>query len=119
MTDLFGSLGIAPGIAIILAALVAGFLAAAKIRDLSRPDHERSTKALVRAMDELPEAIGKEIRNALGAHLLQLNQERAEWALEEQRTREQRDRDFRADMRGVMVDAIRSAAASIARGGHS
>ena len=107
MTDLFGSLGIAPGIGILLAALGVGALTVLKIqemiRDRGRDDHGRPAED-----PDLERLVEKQISNAMTIHLMKLDAQRAEWALDAQRAREQHDRQFREEL-WAGVDAIREA----------
>ncbi len=109
MTDLFGAVGIAPGIAIILLALALGAMAVLKIQDMIRQ----------RASDGDTEVVGrvvrKQIASALSTHLLKLEAQRSEWALDAQRAREQHDREFRSELWAV-VDAIREALDEFGKG---
>lgn len=117
MTELFGQLGIAPGIGIIIASLALGGLAVLKIQDLIR---QRGADLRSAERDDPdPEAIGRAVRkvinNALSTHLMKLDTQRAEWALDAQRAREQHERDFRAEL-WAGVDAIRDAVAKLPKG---
>lgn len=119
MTDLFGQVGIGPGTAIILTALALGALAVLKIQELIRTrgaDHAGDDpSSFERAAEAFERAVEKQITNAMTTHLLKLEGQRAEWALDAQRAREQHDREFRAEL-WAGVDAIRKALAEFRKG---
>lgn len=110
MTELFGSLGIAPGIAVILFALAVGAMVVIKIQDMIR---QRGTDG--GDTEAVGRAVRRQISSALSTHLLKLDAQRSEWALDAQRAREQHDREFRTEL-WAGVDAIREAVAELRKG---